>query len=190
MVVRNLLSNIECQRIIDISEQLGYEDLSHIYPSSYRNNQRVMVEDQTFVDTLFSRLQPHLTEYAALSENDDKPVALNPRLRICKYNKGGVFQKHTDGNCVLRKQRLASHLTAMVYLNNVAAGCGGATRFYGTVASADHEVILAEVQPEAGLAVVFPHRLMHDGEPVEDVKHIMRSDVLFRMDDDPRDDNW
>lgn len=37
------------------------------------------------------------------------------------------------------------------------------------------------VQPEAGKALVFPHRILHRGAPVADGrKYVMRTDVMCR----------
>ena len=139
LVIRGFFSLAECQHIVSNSEILGLEDLSHIYPSDYRNNTRVMVESEEFVDTMFDRLKPHLFAYATHSReivgencwNSCNLLGLNPRLRICKYEAGGIFQKHRDGACVLPKKLLVSHLTVMAYLNPVDKNDGGATRFFG-----------------------------------------------------------
>ena len=92
---------------------------------------------------MFDRLKPHLEAYASHSRevvgancwNSVDSVGLNPRLRICKYEAGGVFQKHRDGACVLPKKQLVSHLTVMAYLNPVDKNDGGATRFFGLPAN-------------------------------------------------------
>ena len=47
---------------------------------------------------------------------------------------------------------------------------GGATKF-----------IYHEVQPETGMALVFPHHLVHEGAVVEEgIKYVLRSDVMYR----------
>ena len=196
LVVKHLLSPEECQRIIASTEELGFEDLTHLYRASYRNNTRVMVESTPFVDTMFERLKPHLDSYAQESVrlagtndwNETTPVAFNPRMRICKYSSEGIFQRHQDGNCVLRKKRLQSYLTVMVYLNDVTDTEGGATRFYGREEDGTTWQVKQQVQPQAGLAVIFPHRLWHDGELCKASKYILRSDVLYPM--DTQDDEW
>ena len=139
MVVRGFFSKAECEKIVSNSEELGLEDISHIYSADYRNNTRVMVEVEDFVDTMYERLKPHLAAYTTHSRetvgencwNSCDLCGLNPRVRICKYEAGGVFQKHRDGACVLLKRQLVSHLTVMAYLNDVDKQDGGATRFFG-----------------------------------------------------------
>jgi hypothetical protein len=196
LVVKHLLSPKECQGIISSCEALGFEDLKHLYREDYRNNTRVMVEDSSFMDTVFERLRPHLDRYAKESVrlvgpndwNEDVPRGCNPRMRICKYDSDGVFKRHQDGKCVLRKKRLESYLTVMVYLNDVSDADGGATRFYGRGEDSSDWQVCEQVQPRAGTAVVFPHSLSHDGELCNARKYILRSDVLFEM--DVRDDEW
>ena len=68
----------------------------------------------------------------------------------------------------------------MIYLNGGVAG--GATEFNlrsrGGVQNDDPVV---RVQPEAGKALVFPHRILHRGAPVADGrKYVMRTDVMCR----------
>jgi hypothetical protein len=70
----------------------------------------------------------------------------------------------------------------MVYLNDVPDADGGATRFYGRGEDSSDWQVCEQVQPRAGMAVVFPHSLSHDGELCNARKYILRSDVLFEMD--------
>ena len=48
LVVRGFFSLAECERITEQSEELGLEDLSHIYSADYRNNTRVMVSSHEY----------------------------------------------------------------------------------------------------------------------------------------------
>ncbi len=57
----------------------------------------------------------------------------------------------------------------MIYLNGGARG--GETRFEN-----------ASVTPEAGLALIFDHYLLHEGAPVlEGQKYVLRSDVMYGL---------
>jgi len=145
---------------------------------------------------MYHRMLPHLATYLkTLSDSgEDKawteadPLKLNPRLRICKYPKGGVFKKHKDANVSIRGIGV-SHLTCMAYLSEIEEKDGGATRFYAgeydkfacPVNYDEIKLIVKEkIQPKVGQMVVFPHHYLHDGElcTVDD-KVILRSDVLF-----------
>lgn len=62
-----------------------------------------------------------------------------------------------------------SFLTVILYLNDDYSG--GQTRF-GPVA----------VQPKAGMALLFPHELRHEGEAVTaGTKEVLRTDVMYRV---------
>ena len=60
-----------------------------------------------------------------------------------------------------------SLMTLMIYLNGGARG--GETRFEN-----------ATITPEAGLALIFDHYLLHEGAlVVEGQKYVLRSDVMY-----------
>lgn len=153
-----------------------------------------MVDDDEFVGVWDARLQPHIAKYIEAGKEDvdepetwasSGPVGMNNRLRICKYPSGGIFKKHSDAQAFLPGK--ISYLTVMAYLNDIPREFGGATRFFQQSAksrpSDDHNV-LASVQPEKGLVVIFPHHLFHDGEYcTADCKYIMRSDVMYEWQD-------
>ncbi|CAD7704156.1 unnamed protein product [Ostreobium quekettii] len=88
----------------------------------------------------------------------------------------------------------------MVYLNDDFEG--GATNFLKDVAPlqsneerrprATPDQIRHKVMPEAGTAIIFNHRLLHEGETVTaGVKYMLRSDVMYTRvvgeDMDPND---
>jgi WD40 repeat protein len=55
---------------------------------------------------------------------------------------------------------------------------GGRTRFYGDRSARE---LWAAIAPHRGTAIVFDHRVWHDGEPVTSgVKHVLRTDVMYR----------
>jgi hypothetical protein len=57
----------------------------------------------------------------------------------------------------------------MVYLNDGFGG--GATKFL------DYEI---DVVPKAGMALLFQHRILHEGAIVTSgVKYVLRSDVMY-----------
>lgn len=73
--------------------------------------------------------EEQLEEQAADPKGKDwKLVGLNPHYRFCKYDRGGVFKRHLDGNVVHDRLRHRSWYTCMLYLNSIRDG--GATRFF------------------------------------------------------------
>jgi len=122
------------------------------------------------------------------------PIGLNECLRFCRYNPGGFFRKHCDGQ-FRRSQDEMSLFTCMFYLDGDMEG--GATRFLrpsgcfgeGDVyALAPDSEVLASLAPEPGLCLLFfQPGLLHEGEDIRSgIKHILRTDVMFRRDPDTR----
>ena len=126
-----------------------------------------------------------------------RAVGLNERLRFFKYEPGDFFRPHSDGRYVdgsddgiYADDAPTSFLTMMIYLN--APERGGDTRFLQTPSAprrgknsrdradaADDDGGVA-VTPAAGSALVFDHRLRHEGCLLEaGVKYAIRTDVMF-----------
>ncbi|MGC4046428.1 MAG: 2OG-Fe(II) oxygenase [Armatimonas sp.] len=97
-------------------------------------------------------------------------MGLNERFRFYRYEPGQRFAPHFDGS-YRRENGEESYVTLLLYLNNECEG--GQTRIEvpeGTY----------EVQPETGLALLFLHRLLHEGAPVTSgVKYVLRTDIMF-----------
>jgi hypothetical protein len=63
-VLRKILSDDECEALIEETEKVGYanaDDIKFEYPESYRNNQRMIVISPMLAKTLWSRMQRYLT---------------------------------------------------------------------------------------------------------------------------------
>lgn len=130
-----------------------------------RNNTRVIFDDLPLAAELLARVRPVLPD--PLSAR--RPVGVNERFRGYRYTAGQRFAVHFDG-AFRRDADEASLLTFMVYLDD---GCaGGDTRFV------DLDLTVA---PRRGRALLFQHRLRHEGaEVVGGVKHVLRSDIMYR----------
>eukprot|EP00803_Ostreobium_quekettii_P002991 evm.model.scf_215EXC.10 EVM.evm.TU.scf_215EXC.10 scf_215EXC:113064-113651(-) len=102
--------------------------------------------------------------------------------------------------CQCRNERERSWKTIMIYLNDDFEG--GSTNFLNNVAPirydderrirATPDQIRYQVTPEAGTALVFNHRMLHEGGLVtRGCKYILRSDVMYTRvggeDMDPKD---
>lgn len=195
LVLDNVFSREEIEKILDLTAVCGYDDLSHLYPTDYRNNDRVMIEDSHFVDVVYDRIKSHVEKFVSrpgackhwnnvFEEAEKTPLGLNNRMRICMYQQGGVFGGHYDSYVQFGNVR--SRFTCMAYLNDVEVEQGGATRFYSVVPSAGAAAFdltpHADVQPKLGRIVIFDHQIFHEGIELHgDAKHILRTDVLFRL---------
>jgi hypothetical protein len=176
LLLHNVFSETECQRIIHNSELCGFETLSHIYDENYRNNLRVMIDDTLFTNSWYWRMEPF---FDTMSEfwNTSKFICMNPRLRICKYNRNGIFAPHYDTPVCY--DGLQSIYTVMAYLNDVPDGQGGATRFFNEIEPSSLPIC---VKPKKGSVVIFNHNIAHDGEQLRgDEKYIMRSDIMVKI---------
>lgn len=158
----------ECSALIEKTESIGFVDApinTNLGPQiikEIRDNTRVMIDDGELADELWLRVRDfvpkRIGEWAA--------CGVNERFRFYRYEVDQQFDWHYDGYFE-RNSNERSHLTFMVYLNDVEAG--GATNLEGLC-----------VQPKVGKALVFAHRLLHKGEPViEGRKYVLRTDIMY-----------
>eukprot|EP00761_Pharyngomonas_kirbyi_P000774 gb/GECH01000775.1/.p1 GENE.gb/GECH01000775.1/~~gb/GECH01000775.1/.p1 ORF type:complete len:333 (+),score=67.43 gb/GECH01000775.1/:1-999(+) len=165
-----------------------------------------------FMGWLWRHIRPHVPDTVTLQDLDIytrmdleggggyptgtwHPTAVNDIVRCCKYDPGGVFSAHFDGNHV-RDDGERSFYTFMIYLNGGFQA--GNTNFlvrrqYHDDAAADlpdsatgpEYGIRYRLRPYAGLAIVFRHTLLHEGEPLgSDVKYLLRSDVIYSLEEE------
>jgi predicted 2-oxoglutarate/Fe(II)-dependent dioxygenase YbiX len=184
-VIRGFLSSAECEHHIGRSEAEGYGDapintsLGPQVDKTMRNNDRVILDNPALAAALWDRLRPFVPAKRGTGWH---AAGLNERFRFYRYDPGQQFDWHFDGYYE-RSPREQSALTFMVYLN--AGYEGGMTEFnfrlYGGLTDADP---VTRVVPEAGMALVFAHRILHRGAPVTSGrKYVLRSDVMYRWAD-------
>jgi predicted 2-oxoglutarate/Fe(II)-dependent dioxygenase YbiX len=172
-VIRDFLSPEESARFIALSEEKGYGDAPITTSSGFvmrkdiRNNERVMVDDAVLSAELFERARPLLVREWFGWEL----IGFNERWRYYRYDPGQMFAPHYDG-CYERDNGERSHFTFMIYLNDDFEG--GSTVFHG-------ERPALRLRPERGMALVFYHKQLHEGAPVEKGrKYVLRTDVMYR----------
>jgi hypothetical protein len=177
--IAGFLSAAECDDYIRLGETTGFEAATITTPmgmmifEEVRNNDRVIRDDPERAHALYQRLSGHLR----LSfQHWWKPIGLNERLRLHRYDVGQQFNWHRDGHF----ERLfdeRSQFTFMVYLNDDFEG--------GTTSFADDDGVTSDgilrVTPEKGMALLFHHPLRHRGDPVTaGRKYVLRTDVMYR----------
>ncbi|KAG2378470.1 hypothetical protein C9374_008109 [Naegleria lovaniensis] len=181
-LIHHLLSELECQHLIAMTEKLSYEDC-YGYHKDYRSNKRVIVEDKITAQILFERAKP-LIPQEYVDENGqiwDLKFA-NSRWRFCRYTPGQHFlAPHQDGFYEVDKNT-RSFFTFMMYLN------GGYEEGRTTFIQAKNKEgppqppfsEVGQVEPHAGLCIVFPHHLLHYGSVLKSgVKYLMRSELIY-----------
>merc|ERR1712137_1489573 len=89
----------------------------------------------------------------------------------------GLYQRQCPAEECGPRKGDTSFMTVMLYLNGGFQG--GETNFIITERFLEEEAV--QVQPRAGLALVFEHRLLHEGARLtRGVKYAIRTDVMFR----------
>jgi prolyl 4-hydroxylase len=166
--IPDFLTATACELEIARAEAIGFAPapvttrLGFVMMPEVRNNTRVMLDDTAHAATLFTRLAPFM-------RGRGSPIGLNERLRFYKYDPTQCFRWHRDGS-FRRANGEASALTFMIYLNDDFAG--GETEFESA----------PSIRPRRGMALVFSHRLRHQGAPVlRGKKYVLRSDVMFAV---------
>ena len=184
--VENLLSDVECARLIALTTRMGYGKAlvnvgggRQIKSDDFRKSGRVMIDSPAFAAALFERLCPLLPERHNEGRGDWEPVCLNERMRFLRYEPGDYFKPHQDGSFARVGPESAPHgersfLTLMIYLDTPDKG--GETNFI------NHNIgMVTSVHPRTGLGLIFDHLLEHEGATLlRGKKHAIRTDVMFR----------
>ncbi len=142
----------------------------------FRDNDRLMIDDPALADRLFQRARPFLPP----AVGDRSLVGFNERFRFYRYGPGQTFKPHFDGSYNRFARREASELTFLIYLN--ADYTGGTTDFHYDFETYERlgGVPRLRVTPARGTALVFLHRLLHEGAPVlTGTKYVLRTDVMY-----------
>ena len=181
-MLKNTLSQAECQAVIRVTEEEGYEDAEkYCFLYVNRINDRLMSDDPQFAQFLWERVKTFVPEQMDAFNRSWRVSTLNTRFRICRY-RGGCghhFGAHCDGIYPESEDRM-SLLTCMIYLNDASEFEGGFTNFlqFGT-----KEVTLS-IRPEPGLCVIFRQKeqehCYHEGTKVmSGLKYILRTDIMY-----------
>lgn len=181
-VVENLITIDECERLIRISEDAGYEDATVSTPqgtafrTDVRNNQRAMLNDHELANQLWKAAEP----FIPAEINERTPVGANELLRFYRYDPGQQFNWHQDFPYE-RDNGESSLLTFMIYLSEDCDG--GETSFEDSYSDESFDEF--SVSPKAGMGLFFLHEVHHKGEPVhEGRKYVLRTDIMFSPDED------
>ncbi len=175
-VVHDLLTIDECAGLMVRSEDMTFErgTVGGAVVSSARNNDRVLFDDEALADDLYRRVLPHLP---ATIEGDEV-AGFNERWRFYRYDRGQTFAPHRDGAHMRLRERQASRLTFMVYLSDDLTG--GETRFFRGMEEALSGRAWLTVAPRSGKALIFDHKVWHEGAPVRSGrKMVLRTDVMY-----------
>lgn len=167
--IPDVLGGGDCKVLIDMLEGQGFDEApittiaGPVMNKNVRNNTRVMFDHVDLAARIYARI-----EHAIPTVCGTKPCGANERFRAYRYEPNQRFAPHLDG-CFARNAHERSELTLMIYLNEGFGG--GGTRFL------DYDI---EVTPKTGMALLFQHRILHEGAVVTSgTKYVLRSDVMF-----------
>jgi hypothetical protein len=169
-------------------------------------NYRLSNYNEGLAQALWLRIQPHMkslkmdpwkTDARTPTDHDMhelwKPVGVSPLFRYIRYVEGGKLVAHYDETFVASDTQ-RTLLSLVIYLTSNA---GGATRFIEDpqagmntlfmdftdwLDSAKDEQVDMRIEPVEGSAIMFPHRVLHDSEPLlagNPEKIIIRTDIMF-----------
>lgn len=191
IIIRGALTPDECREWLAASEDAGYlkngqtgaDGRQSIFTG---NRVRATVTSPGMADLLWSRIAPHIKprehrgggsfngpNMKGVKWGKYTPVGVADLLRFSRYDPGGSFHTHYDTVYARDDQYVGMH-TILVYLNDDYEG--GETVVYD--ASERPHV----VKPEIGMALVFYHHQLHNGQPVRaGHKRIVRSEVMFKL---------
>ncbi|WP_020406601.1 2OG-Fe(II) oxygenase [Hahella ganghwensis] len=177
-VIRNAFSKAECEEILRQATCTEFRPANDKYPESYRNNERLQVDDSGLADVLFEKVRYLTPEKIETSNKSYVLSGLNERLRYCKYAAGQSFSIHQDG-IYFAKPGEESVLTFLLYLNDRNDYEGGETAFFEDQSGT---VKVAEYKGRMGDVMIFDHSLWHSGQTVtKNFKYILRSDLIYRV---------
>jgi hypothetical protein len=180
--VDGFLSETESQNLVAFGEKRGFKNQFHEADGyvTYRNNDRIAIDDPEFAEALWQRLQPHVPVLGGRY-----PSGCSSNIRLYKYTPGMRFGKHIDGsNDDGFGNR--SEYTVLCYLNDASDGLqGGETAFY-TGDYDDYDVedsLVVAYPPKQGTVLLHGHGercLLHEGREVtKGVKYLLRTDVMY-----------
>jgi predicted 2-oxoglutarate/Fe(II)-dependent dioxygenase YbiX len=172
LTVARLLSPSECRELIARIEREGPTTAPITtlqgprLQLDVRNNERVMFDDERLAAELFNRVKERVPQEIL----GMRLVGANERFRCYRYQPGMRFAFHEDG-AFYRDEYERSCYSFLVYLNEDFEG--GNTTFF-----VEPEV---SIRPEAGMALLFQHPIVHEGcEVTSGVKYVVRTDLMYR----------
>jgi len=169
--IDNFLSETEVDKLLNTRLNSFTKASSH-YPEYYRNNDRLIEDNQVLGKELFNKMQ-QFKKIRNVFPNQFN--GLNERLRFCRYQKNQVFNTHQDG-VYYPNEYQESKYTFLLYLNGEEDFIGGETHFYTNKNDCKP---VKSITPRKGTLVIFDHRIWHQGAIItHGNKYILRSDVF------------
>ncbi len=171
------IGDARCDALLAELDRRGFDATGERYPRDYRDNDRLVFDEPALAAELFDLIGDRLPRELVVEGVRWQLCGLNSRFRACRYTGGQAFCIHRDGPHV-PSDDVRSQLTVQIYLDDAPDRTGGRTRFYADSRGTE---LWAAITPKRGAAIVFDHRVWHDGEAVTaGIKHVLRTDAMYR----------
>jgi hypothetical protein len=166
-------------------------------------NYRLSNWNPDLAERLWTRLQGHMADVVICTaesptDHDNHarwaPVGVSPLFRYIRYAEGGSLVAHYDETFRESDDR-RTLMSLVIYLTTNDHGATRMIRdpqvglpmsaydFADWTRSGLEEEVILRITPRRGRALMFPHRLLHDSEPLEasdPQKIIIRTDIMFQ----------
>ena len=169
--IEGILTREECEALIQVTEGKGYQKAQINSGQGYqymnldkRNSDRSIIDSVQVANVFWERIKPFIPE-GLYKKQDAQALGINERLRFLRYDKGGYFKPHNDGQYhregVFPLEK--SMLTIQLYLNEGFKG--GQTTFVGSLDDGTFERNVPVV-PKIGSVLIFAQNIFHEGSEV------------------------
>ncbi len=149
--IRNLLTEKECQKIVDICDS-KIDKKKTRFDINFYNQYRIFINDDDIFNLIKNRLEQ-------IEEN----YSFDEEFSYVHYINQGFIRKHTD-----QYKNNQIQFTMLIYLNDDYKK--GRTYFYNDEFSDNKTYI----EPETGKAIIFPgNNIYHGSESVDGDKKIL-----------------
>lgn len=186
LLVGGLLSDAECERLLERCEARGWHPASLEYDLgsgdmagesvvnvALRDSDRCILYCEDLAASIWNKLGNMLPQDAF---EPLKAVRVNNCFRCLRYSVGQAgFAKHIDGRSVVDGE--ISRVTIQLYLNDGFKG--GATRLCHADDTED-TTRGVDIMPRRGMALVFDQSILHKGSSVHHgMKYTARTEVMY-----------
>lgn len=166
LVVDNIFTPDECKALIATANTLPWH-----HPKTGGNYVRALLIDRALAERLWVKIKPVCPPVNHVNGVQYDCININDHFRFSRYEAGGAFPIHLDGNNVDEFQN-RSMFTLNIFLNDDMEG--GGTTFYNN--DLTHRLTVA---PKCGTGALFYAKQYHRGDVVaQGVKYLLRTDVM------------
>lgn len=175
--INNVLSDAECDNLINITENLKYKEASlftingkEYFDYYTRKSQRCIIDNFDFANKLLQRI----TNYIPHIYRGKQFHSINERLRFLKYETDDNFNRHSDACYSDESNNISSMITILIYLNENYEGAN--TTFFTN--SNDNKGF--SLVPKIGMVCLMDQDIQHEVPPLlNGIKYALRTELMY-----------